>query len=444
MNYLPTPRLCACALASALACAAAPAQILKCQSPGGATAYSQGTSCPAGMHPVPLHPAASAAPTGGIRPAPGGERAATGAAGGGVPDSPLAVTDTGVPMITQLAGRLAWLDEHTLAITTYSEPRGRTPWMVRRIVAYDLDSRGSHTLVPRGFIDCADSMHGLVSLELGDLESRFGVGSKSPPPAQQFDIWLADSHSLAPAPAEVSAGWHPRSCVKPAPEDLAVPDLEASHKPLRYLEPEHGVIAWGLGADGHPEPPSLRAPKRRIALPLSVNDVSHEVQYLPWARAYQLSAGIYTHAIDPVRNDPLVTMDVEGHVVKRVLPAPLAQALDAANASAAGVATMVAVRGGALVAQPGPARTGGGLYLVQGDQSRRVWCTSPPAPGQGAGDEACTMTQPVHVSPDGCHVAFDAAPAQARPGAEPTVRVMDVCTAMAGRQAGQIVSKAVR
>ena len=28
--------------------------------------------------------------------------------------------------------------------------------------------------------------------------------------------------------------------------------------------------------------------------------------------------------------------------------------------------------------------------------------------------------------------------------AEPTVRVMDVCTATAGRQAGQIVSKAVR
>src|SRR5262249_21698986 len=162
-------------------------------------------------------------------------------------------------------------------------------------------------------------------------------------------------------------------CVKPAPEDLASADPRAGTKPLRYLEPEHGVLAWGLGDDGHPEPPSLRTGHRKTMLPLSANDVSHDVRYLPWAKAYQLSAGAYDRGLNPPRSQPLVTMTVEGRVSRQQVPSALAQALDAAGA--AGAATLLAVRPGALLIQPGPARVGGGMYLVRGEKSQRVWCT---------------------------------------------------------------------
>lgn len=422
MSSIPEGRVAACLAVSMLAAVPAAAQILKCQSPGGAISYTQ-TTCPPGARALPMgRQALDARSLESLPPTRAGHAETANA---GVPDAPLASVDTGVAVITQMVGRYAWLDAGTLAITTYSEPRGKTPWMMRRIVAFDAEARTAKTLVPKGFIECTDPMHALVSLDVGDLESRFGAGSKSPPAVQQFALWLSDSRTMAPAPAEAAAGWHPHSCMKVAPEDMALTDLFWSKKPMRYLEPEHGELAWGFGADGHPEPPSLRTAKKKTMLPLGINDISHDVRYLPWAKAYQLSAGTYSHAIDPVRDDPLITMDLEGHVTKRAWPAALTRALDAANASAVGPATMLAVRAGALVVQPGPARQGGGFYLVQGEQVKRVWCTASPMPGQASSDDACATSQPVQVSPDGCRVAFDAKPVTGGP--DPTVRVLEVC-----------------
>jgi hypothetical protein len=82
------------------------------------------------------------------------------------------------------------------------------------------------------------------------------------------------------------------------------------------------------------------------------------------------------------------------------------------------------------VIQPGPAANGGGLYLVQGEQSHRIWCTATPSPGQAAGADACTMSQAPAVSPDGCRIAFDARPAGAIANgypASPTVKVLTLC-----------------
>ena len=90
----------------------------------------------------------------------------------------------------------------------------------------------------------------------------------------------------------------------------------------------------------------------------------------------------------------------------------------------------IATQAGDLVVQPGSAANGGGFYLVQGDKSRRVWCTAKGAPGQAAGDQACAMSQPVAVSPDGCRIAFDAKPAAAIANGfadAPTVKVMTLC-----------------
>ncbi len=402
------------------------AQIQKCQGPRG-TSYSDG-NCPAGTTPL-------GAPA-GVRPG-----AAPTESASGVVDAPLEIVETGIPVVTQMIGKFAWLDDDTLAVTTFGDPRAKVPWMVRKIVAFDIATRATATLVPRGFMDCTNAEYNLVGLEIGDLESRFAIGSKAAPAVQQFQLWNPDTHQLAPAPAEYKAAWHTRACMKPSPEDLGTADLLGSKKPLRYLQPEHGVIAWGdLDSSGHPEGPSLRTPRRKVALALSINDISHDVRFVPFRNGYQLAAGAHDRAMDPPRDAPLVTMDVDGHIARHAIPASLTRALDAAGAPKP--AGMIAVKPGDLVIQPGAAANGGGLYLVQGERSRRVWCTAKPAPGQAGGPDACAMSQPPAVSPDGCRVAFDARPATAVAGVfadAPTVKVITLCepgksAATAGRK----------
>ena len=409
--------------AAALVALPAAAQIRKCQGPNGLS-YADG-QCPPGTRPldVPAEP-----------------KAAGGGAGPAVADEPLAAIDTGIPLIAQLAGKFVWLDADTLAVTTFGDPKAKVPWMVRKIVAFDVPSRATSTLVPRGFIDCANAEFNLVGLQLGDLESRFAIGSHAAPAVQQFELWDASARKLAPAPAEYKAAWHTKACLKPAPEDLAVDDLLGSKKPMRYLQPEHGTLEWaGLDAQGHPEGPSLHLPRRRIMLSgLSINDISHDVRYLPFRNGYQVAAGVHDRAFDPPKDGALITVDVDGRVARRAIPPALTRALDAAGAT--GAATMLAVKPGELVVQPGSPANGAGFYLVQGERARRVWCTANPAPGQAAGAGACAMTQPLALSPDGCRIAFDSPPAMpfAAPfGEAPTLKVITLCDGSAPTASGR-------
>jgi hypothetical protein len=386
------------------------ADLQKCAGPQGTTLYTD-KDCPSVAKPAA---ASTRAPT---------------AAGAAPVDAPLEIQDTGVPVIVQMPGRFAWLDDDTLAITTFADAGAKAPWMVRKIVAYDVPSRRSSVVVPRGFIACTNPAYRLVSLEVGDLESRFAIGSHAAPSVQQFDIWDPAARALVPAPAEFKAGWHPSVCMKPAPEDLGLHDLLGSKKPVRYLQPEHGTVVWGaLDDNGHPAGPTLVTPKKKVALALSVNDMSHDVRYVPFRKAYQLAPGAHDRLLDPPRDTPLITMDLDGRLTRHAIPAGLTRQLDALGAPAP--AEMIATGAGDLVVQPGQAATGGGLYLVQGEQSRRIWCTSRPAPGQAVGIDACTMTQAPAVSPDGCRIAFDARPAgiiaNGFPTA-PTVKVLTLC-----------------
>ena len=354
-------------------------------------------------------------------------------------DAPLEILETGVPVIVQMPGRFAWLDDDTLAITTFADANAKAPWMVRKILAYDVPGRRASVLVPRGFMDCVNADHQLVSLDVGDLESRFAIGSRAAPSVQQFAVWDPAGRKLSPATPEAKAGWHPAACMKPAPEDLAIRDLGASKKPVRYLQPEHGTLVWGtLDDSGHPTGPTLVTPKKRIALALTINDISHDVRWLPFRKAYQLEPGVHDRLLDPPRNQPLVTMDLDGRIARHAIPASLVQQLDALRAPAP--AEMTATQAGDLVVQPGMPANGGGLYLVRGEQSRRIWCTAKPAPGQAGGPDGCAMSQPVAVSPDGCRIAFDARPAgptgNGFPDA-PTVKVLTLCDPAAPAAGGK-------
>ncbi len=390
------------------------ADLQKCAGPQGTTIYTDG-DCPPVAPPTP-------------RPAAAPPARAT-ATGGAPVDAPIEIQETGVPVIVQMAGHFAWLDDDTLAITTFADPNAKAPWMVRRIVAYDVPSRRSSVLVPRGFVDCTNAAYNLVSLETGDLESRFAVGSHGAPSVQQFQVWDPAARKLSPAPPEFKAAWHPSACVKPAPEDLGVRDLLASKKPVRYLQPEHGTLVWGMLDDsGHPTGPALVTTRKKVPLVLGINEISHDVRWLPFRHAYQLAPGVHDRALDPPRDVPLLTMDLDGRLARHPIPAGLTRQLDALGAPAP--AEMIATRAGGLVIQPGTAANGGGLYLVQGEQSRRIWCTARPAPGQATGADGCTMTQAVAVSPDGCRIAFDARPATAIATgfpASPTLKVLTLC-----------------
>ena len=405
-------------------CAPAFADLQKCVDPLGTVTYTD-KDCPGAPKPASARPAVVPVPP-----------IATGAA---PVDSPLEILDTGIAVITQMPGRFAWLDDDTLAITTFADPNAKAPWMVRKIVAYDVPAHAASVLVPRGFIDCVEAGHRLVSLDVGDLESRFAIGSRAAPSVQQFALWDPATRKLAAAPADIKATWHPSACVKPAPEDLAVHDLLATRKPLRYLQPEHGVLSWGaLDDDGHPGGPVLVTAKKKIPLALAINDISHDVRWLEFRRAYQLAPGVHDRLADPPRDVPLLTMDLDGRLARHAIPAGLTRQLDAL--SAPGPAEMIAAQGGDLVVQPGRAANGGGLYLVQGEQSRRIWCTAKPVPGLAASVDACVMSQPVAVSPNGCRIAFDARPAGAiangSPGS-PTVKVITLCDGRAPTAAGR-------
>jgi len=167
------------------------------------------------------------------------------------------------------------------------------------------------------------------------------------------------------------------------------------------------------------------------------------MRWLAFRKAYQLAPGTHDRQQDPPHDAALVTMDLDGRIARHALPAALVRQLDAQSAPAP--AEMIATAAGDLVIQPGPAANGGGLYVVQAEQSRRVWCTAKPAPGQAGGADGCTMTQPVAVSPNGCRIAFDARPAAAIangfPGT-PTVKVLTLCdpslpATAAGRKKGR-------
>ena len=252
------------------------ADLQKCAGPQGTTIYTD-KPCPAtatpAAAPVPAHAAAGAAPV----------------------DAPLEILETGVPVIVQMAGRFAWLDDDTLAITTFADPNAKAPWMVRKIVAYDVPAHAASTLVARGFIDCSNAGYNLVSLETGDLESRFAIGSRAAPPVQQFEIWNPAAHpGRRHRPSSRPRG-NPSACMKPAAEALALHDLAGSRKPVRYLQPEHGTVVWGaLDDSGHPAGPTLVTPKKKVALAANISDISHDAcAGCRSALGYQLAPGAH-------------------------------------------------------------------------------------------------------------------------------------------------------
>ena len=110
------------------------ADLQRCVDPQGTVTHSD-QDCPG----TPRHPAPRAV-------------AATSTGTAAPIDAPREVLDTGVAVITQVPGRFAWLDNHTLAIMTFADPGAQAPWMRCKIVAWDAAAHPAGVLVPRGFM----------------------------------------------------------------------------------------------------------------------------------------------------------------------------------------------------------------------------------------------------------------------------------------------------
>lgn len=340
-----------------------------------------------------------------------------------VVDAALPVLDTGVRLIDRVPGEFFWLDDQTLAATTYGDGQADPAWTLRKIVAYDVPSRSTSTLVDSGFLACVDSDERLVSLHRGDLPSGKVGGEKAPPPAPLFFHWSRKNKTLANADAKYKAEWNRFGCTKTLAEDLHGTDWIAGREPRRYLRAQDGLLVWQPAFVEGSLPVSLSKKGKLTPLQLGHKELAPMTPWLPFAEAYLLSEGVFASGSGSALNQPMLLMRPRGEIVRSVIPAELRQLASGRNDSSEGEMFAVA-GGGQLVSVAGRSTAARGLYLVNGDNLKRFWCL-PPAGKNNDADESCRVRQKIIISPDGCRIAFGAGAQKA----VQTIKVIELCTA---------------
>ena len=282
--------------------------------------------------------------------------------------------------------------------------------------------------MPRGFIDCTNPGYNLVSLDVGDLESRFAIGSRAAPSVQQFEVWDPAARKLEPGAGRAQGRLASRGLHEAGARGSRHPRSEASKKPVRYLQPEHGTVVWGvLDESGHPTGPMLVTPKKKIPLALTINDISHDVRWLPFRKAYQLAPGVHDRLLDPPRNQPLITMDLDGRITRHAIPAGLTRQLDALGAPAP--AEMTATRAGDLVFQRACRPTAAACTWCRANRAGASGARRSPRPARPAAATAARPRSRWRCRPTAAASRSTPAlraPANGFPDA-PTVKVLTLC-----------------
>lgn len=355
-----------------------------------------------------------------------------------VPDVPIPIIETGIRMLDQLPGKFAWLDSDTLAVTTYGDDSVQFPWTVRKIVAFDVRTKTSRNLLARGFLTCVNPQEELVSLFEGDLQSMYVGGSKSPPPVPQFYKWSSSRKELTPAGSEYKTSWNASACLKTRPEDVNGIDWMVNHKPIRYLQPNHGVITWDSVYLGNREPLTLQRGQKSIPLAAKSNELGVPLIFLQFGDFYLLRTATYQNGTQTPVDAPMITMSVDGEITRTLIPTSLKRHLDSVNKST--WANMIATAPGNLVIASGRPADGAGIYLVQGDQSKRIWCT-PPVRYEAISNNVCRIEQGPEVSPDGCKIAFAT---MAPSGLAGPLTIIDLCSGSNASLASRIKDGAAK
>jgi hypothetical protein len=352
---------------------------------------------------------------------------ATSAAGAAkIPDAELPIIETGVAMLPNARGPFAWLDSHTLAITTFAgDPQATNSWTSQQVVAFDTRSRQRRTIVPQGRLTCTNPPASVVSTTVGDTRAYF-LGSKyGPAPVRQWFKWDGTASRLVPWPDRAHANWNNSLCRQTLAEDVneLMPGVHRD-QPRIYLQPGEGFITWHRAFGDTPQPVRLKSGDREIPLDITSDKIGLNITHLPFLGAHLLTGGLYRRT--EKRGEqlfPALLLRANGSVERVPFPPALAASFTERRLNSD--ALMLPVSGGSLVIVTERASTGGGLYLTRGGQSSRIWYA-------GASDhESFRIMSAIEISPDGCRVAFDARWPTTRDPAtlslEGSVKIIDLC-----------------
>ncbi|HEX5684902.1 MAG TPA: hypothetical protein VFY73_12830 [Ideonella sp.] len=218
---------------------------------------------------------------------------ATSAAGAAkIPDAELPIIETGVAMLPNARGPFAWLDSHTLAITTFAgDPQATNSWTSQQVVAFDTRSRQRRTIVPRGRLTCTNPPAGVVSAAVGDTRAYFRGSEFGPAPVTQWFKWDGASSRLVPWPDRAHPDWNDVACRQMLPEDARKPIPGSIDHPRIYLQPGEGFITWQRAFGDEPRPLQLRLGEQSIDLAATSGEITPNVRHLPFAGAHLLNVG---------------------------------------------------------------------------------------------------------------------------------------------------------
>ncbi len=350
-------------------------------------------------------------------------------------DAPAPLMNTEVALLDQTTGDFAWLDDHTLAITTYAETGETASRGAKKVVAYDTRSKNTTTLVPRGSLMCTNPAAGVVGIETGAQRKRYFPRPLSPGPAPHLFQWDAARSALVPADLALKQ-WNPGLCLKTSAADLIEPALSLAEKPLRYLQPQHGVIRQAPGGIAGRQAWSLDADGKRTALPIDLKLLPGAIPYLPFEDAYLIARG-QTGAATPSGEYPMILMKPNGSISRRSVSPVLKQVLYDHPGFYETILLYRAKPGDVAVVNSGTSEGGAGIYLSSNDKIKRIWCVATAGEAVNT-DQACKIEQAVTLSPDGCKLAFGSKleAYKYRHADAGSVMILDLCAPAALAQAG--------
>lgn len=335
------------------------------------------------------------------------------------PDAFAPLTDSKILVPTQVA-TIGWLDDKTLAITTFAADAKDRVWTDLKVVAFDVESRSVRDIVPKGTLICSDAHGKVASVMVGDMRAMFRGGTGLPQPMPRLHQWtgtaLVDAHDKLSA-----QNWHITGCDQVRPEHARSYDPSLGREPLRILQLKHGHIEWSQGGG----PVVLRNGAKETRIDASPDNFLPRPRYLSNSDAYELQWGTFYRGPGGPRDLPLVTMKSGGALTKALVPPALATYL--AEGQDAETGWMMAVAPGQLLFIENRFNKRQGAYLIDKGKAERVWCR---ATAELVADVPCWLRAIPIVSPNGCRVALVASAPAALEG---TVQVLELCRAVGVR-----------
>ena len=320
----------------------------------------------------------------------------------GIVDDPIAAIEPGLELDDMmLPGVLGWLDDNTLLATVQTSRYSK--FWERQVVRTDVKSGKVMEAINPGSLVCTNPQEKVAGIMVGSAARLFAGGSQEPEPQLQLFSWSTASAKLT---SKTSVdGWNPSICKEVLQKDSrGLGSLAVSQtSDVRYFDTKDTYLRFLKGPNGEPAGVALIRNQQKISvLQLNASDIALEPYYLPFRNAYLLSSGRFVMRGSMARENekpsteyPLLTMSKAGDI-RREYFRPL---FERSGFNEDG-ATFPYAKGAMVFVSARP-NDGGGIYLVQGESIKRVWCVN----AGNQYDRQCRATS-ISMSPDGCHFAY--------------------------------------